>query len=114
MQASAYSVIAIHIGFGITELFRSNLFRKSGQFPHDAIIDVINTIMVLVVTQPTILHYGGPAVNYKGNFGNLLLFLEHAVWRCKDYAHIPAKLRCGEFARCNIGPPIAVADISGE
>jgi sterol desaturase/sphingolipid hydroxylase (fatty acid hydroxylase superfamily) len=55
MQASTFAVIGIYIAFGIIELFRSNLFGKAEQSRHDGIVEVISAIMVLVITQPTIL-----------------------------------------------------------
>lgn len=79
MQASTFAVIAIYFAFGFIELFRSNLFRKAEQSRHDGIVEVVSAIMVLVITQPSILlfvHYimGVFLPEYRNSLTNLNIF----------------------------------------
>jgi sterol desaturase/sphingolipid hydroxylase (fatty acid hydroxylase superfamily) len=79
MPTSTYAVIAIYISFGLLELFRSRLFDKQEQSRNDAIIEVISTFMVLVITQPTILlfvHFamGTYLPEYRNSLENLNIF----------------------------------------
>lgn len=55
MPASNVAVLAIYIGFGLLELWRSNLFSKAGQTRDDGIVELVSMTMLLAVTQPAIL-----------------------------------------------------------
>jgi sterol desaturase/sphingolipid hydroxylase (fatty acid hydroxylase superfamily) len=55
MPVATWVVIAIYFGFGLLELFRSNLFSKPGQCRDDAIVEVVSTVLLVVVTQPLII-----------------------------------------------------------
>lgn len=48
-------ILAIYLGFGLLELWRSNLFGKSEQTRDDGIVEVVSMAVLLVVTQPMIL-----------------------------------------------------------
>jgi len=79
MPASTFAVIAIYIGFGIIELFRSNLFGKAEQSRHDGIVEIISAIMVLAITQPSILLFvqymmGVYLPQYRDALANLNIF----------------------------------------
>lgn len=55
MPASIWVVIAIYIGFGLVDLWRSDLFSKKEQCRDDGIIEVVSTVVLLTITQPTII-----------------------------------------------------------
>lgn len=55
MPVSSLVVIAIYIGFGLLELFRSDLFSKPEQNRNDGIVETVSTVVLLVFTQPLIL-----------------------------------------------------------
>ncbi len=85
MQASTFAVIGIYIAFGIIELFRSNLFGKAEQSRHDGIVEVISAIMVLVITQPTILLFvqyimGAYLPEYRDSLASLNIFAAIALF----------------------------------
>ena len=79
MPASTYAVIAIYVFFGLVELFRSRLFDKQEQTRNDAVIEVVSTFMVLVITQPTILLFvqymmGVYLPEYRDSLANINIF----------------------------------------
>ncbi len=55
MTTSSWIVIAIYIGFGLLELVRSDLFSKREQCRNDGIVETVSTILLLTVTQPSII-----------------------------------------------------------
>lgn len=55
MPASTIAVIAIYIGFGVLELWRSNLFSKREQTRDDGIVEGVSMTMLMAVTQPGIV-----------------------------------------------------------
>ena len=59
MASSTIAIIAIYLGFALMELFRSNLFGKAEQTRDDAIVEVVSTVFLLGITQPTVLFTAG-------------------------------------------------------
>lgn len=55
MPTASLIVIAIYIGFGLLELFRSDLFAKREQCRDDGIVEAVSTVVLLVFTQPLII-----------------------------------------------------------
>lgn len=79
MPTATYAIIAIYVFFGFVELFRSRLFDKQEQTRNDAVIEVVSTFMVLVITQPTILLFvqymmGTYLPEYRGSLANINIF----------------------------------------
>lgn len=52
---SSLIVMGIYLTFGLLELAYTRLFGKQEQSRHDAIIEVVSTLMLLVITQPLII-----------------------------------------------------------
>ncbi len=52
---SSLVVMGIYLTFGLCELAYTRLFGKGEQTRHDAIIEVVSTLMLLVITQPLII-----------------------------------------------------------
>ncbi len=59
MTTSIWVVIAIYIGFGLLELLRSDLFSKREQCRNDGIVEALSTVLLLTLTQPTIILLSG-------------------------------------------------------
>jgi len=55
MPTSTMAILAIYLGYALLEIFRSNLFSKPEQTRDDAIVEAISMIVLLGLTQPTIL-----------------------------------------------------------
>ncbi len=55
MPTSTIAVLAIYIGFGLMELWRTRLFKKDEQTRDDGIVEIVSMTMLLVVTQPAII-----------------------------------------------------------
>ena len=55
MPTYSIVILAIYLGFGLLELWRTNLFSKGEQTRDDGIVETVSIIMLLVVTQPMIL-----------------------------------------------------------
>ncbi len=55
MPTYSIVILAIYFGFGLLELWHSNLFSKSEQTRDDGIVEAVSMIALLVVTQPMIL-----------------------------------------------------------
>lgn len=55
MPVETWVVIAIYFGFGLLELVRSDLFSKAEQSRDDAIVEVVSTVLLVIVTQPLII-----------------------------------------------------------
>ena len=55
MKPEIVLIIAIFAGFALLELLFTGIFRKPLQRPKDAIVEVVSTSVLLVVTQPGIL-----------------------------------------------------------
>ncbi len=80
MPVSSWAVIAIYISFGLLELFRSDLFTKREQCTHDAIVEIVSTVLLLTLTQPGIIllvNYLGLAFfpQYQGVLEGISIFL---------------------------------------
>ncbi|MCH9696236.1 MAG: sterol desaturase family protein [Gammaproteobacteria bacterium] len=59
MKPEVIVASSIFIAFCIAELARTNLLNKPGQRRKDAVVEVIGTLVLLVVTQPLVLLAGG-------------------------------------------------------
>ena len=55
MPTYSIVVLCIYFGFGLLELWRSNLFGKTEQTRDDGIVEAVSMIVLLTVTQPMIL-----------------------------------------------------------
>ncbi|GAO77494.1 sterol desaturase family protein [Sphingopyxis sp. C-1] len=52
---SSLIVLGIYLAFGLLELTSTRLFAKDEQTRHDGILEAVSTIVLLAITQPTIL-----------------------------------------------------------
>lgn len=86
VHPSTYWIMAIYAGFGLLELFRTQLFSKPGQTWEDLVLEIISTLVLVVFTQPFILFFSGVLMakllpQYQGAlegmnvFGAIALFL---------------------------------------
>ncbi|MXO91212.1 sterol desaturase family protein [Pontixanthobacter aquaemixtae] len=55
MPNSSIAVLAVFFGFALLELWRTDLFRKGEQTRDDGIVEAVSMIMLMAVTQPTII-----------------------------------------------------------
>ncbi len=55
MPTYSIVILAIYLGFGLLELWRSQLFNKAEQTRDDGIVEGVSMAMLLVFTQPMIL-----------------------------------------------------------
>jgi sterol desaturase/sphingolipid hydroxylase (fatty acid hydroxylase superfamily) len=55
VPTSTFVVLAIYLGFGLLEWWRSDLFRKREQTRDDAVVEVVGTTVLLGLTQPLIV-----------------------------------------------------------
>ena len=55
MPSANLVIIAIYVGFGLLELFRTRLFAKREQCRNDGIVETVSTLLLLLGTQPLIL-----------------------------------------------------------
>jgi sterol desaturase/sphingolipid hydroxylase (fatty acid hydroxylase superfamily) len=55
MPLSNWVAIGIFLAYAVLELVRSDLFGKPEQCRNDGVVEAISTVMLLAVTQPTIL-----------------------------------------------------------
>lgn len=62
MPISNWIVLGIYVAFGLIELVRSDLFTKREQCRNDGIVETISTVLLLTVTQPSIILF----VNWLG------------------------------------------------
>ncbi|HMS21461.1 sterol desaturase family protein [uncultured Sphingorhabdus sp.] len=89
MPAANWAVIAIYLGFGLIELFRSNLFSKPEQCRHDGIVEIVSTIVLIFLTQPSIIlfvHWLGTifAPHYQGALSGLNVFVAIGLFLILD------------------------------
>ncbi|MGQ2932656.1 sterol desaturase family protein [Sphingopyxis sp.] len=56
---SSLIVLGIYLAFGLLELASTRLFAKDEQTCHDGILEAVSTIVLLAITQPTILFIVG-------------------------------------------------------
>lgn len=76
MEPSTAAILCIYLGFGLVEFFRSDLFRKPGQTRDDGVVELVSTLSLMLLTQPTILFGVGAflqsaAPEWQGALGNL-------------------------------------------
>ena len=62
MPISNWIVLGIYVAFGLIELIRSDLFTKREQCRNDGIVEAVSTVLLLTVTQPSIILF----VNWLG------------------------------------------------
>lgn len=62
MPISNWIVLGIYVAFGLIELIRSDLFTKREQCRNDGIVETVSTVLLLTVTQPSIILF----VNWLG------------------------------------------------
>ncbi len=79
MQPETIAVFAIYFGFGLIELWRSNLFGKAGQTSDDAWVESIGTLVLLIITQPAVLLMAGALAGqvipqYRGALSDINVF----------------------------------------
>jgi sterol desaturase/sphingolipid hydroxylase (fatty acid hydroxylase superfamily) len=55
MPTYSIVILAIYLGFGLLELWRSDLFSKGEQTRDDGIVEAVSMAVLLVVTQPMVL-----------------------------------------------------------
>jgi len=55
MPTYSIVILGIYLGFGVLELWRSDLFKKSEQTRDDGIVEAVSMAMLLVFTQPMVL-----------------------------------------------------------
>jgi len=55
MSYSVMMVLGIYLGFGVVELFRTNLFHKKDQTRVDGWVEGISTAALILLVQPTVL-----------------------------------------------------------
>lgn len=89
MPASTIAVLAIYLGFVLLELWRSNLFGKPEQTRDDGIVEVVSTIVLLGITQPTVLFgsawiAGQVAPQYTGALSGINVFAGIALFLLLD------------------------------
>jgi sterol desaturase/sphingolipid hydroxylase (fatty acid hydroxylase superfamily) len=58
MKFELIAIIAIYIGFALAEAISTGFFRKVGATRQDAVVEVVGTTILLVVTQPLALAGG--------------------------------------------------------
>ncbi|WP_033073992.1 sterol desaturase family protein [Sphingopyxis sp. MWB1] len=78
-------VLGIYLGFGLLELVWTRLFRKDEQTRNDGILEAVSTLMLLAVTQPTILLVVGGIGHrffpeYQGALAGISLFAAIALF----------------------------------
>lgn len=59
MKPEIIAILVIFLGFALVEFFRTNLFRKPRQRRKDAVVEVVGTSTLLLLTQPLVLLAGG-------------------------------------------------------
>ena len=58
MPGYAIAVLVVYFGFAALELWRSKLFAKPGQTRDDGIVEVVGSVVLLGLTQPTVVFAG--------------------------------------------------------
>lgn len=59
MAAATWAIVAIYLGFALLELAMTGLFRKREQTRQDWIVEIVSTVLLVGVTQPSILLAAG-------------------------------------------------------
>jgi sterol desaturase/sphingolipid hydroxylase (fatty acid hydroxylase superfamily) len=55
MRPEIYAITGIFLFFGLLEFFRTKLFSKAEQTRDDALVEIIGSFVLLVITQPSII-----------------------------------------------------------
>ncbi|GAA4045940.1 sterol desaturase family protein [Parerythrobacter jejuensis] len=89
MPNYAIAILVIYLGFGVLELWRSNLFAKAEQTRDDGIVEAVSMAMLLVITQPAILFVsaslaGLVAPQFAGALTDLNIFAAIALFLIFD------------------------------
>ncbi len=89
MPSYSIAILAIYAGFGLLELWRSNLFSKPEQTRDDGFVEAISMAMLLVVTQPMILFgsaalMGFVAPQWEGALAGINIFSAIALFLVLD------------------------------
>lgn len=89
MPPSNYVIIAIYLAFGLLELFRTRLFSKKEQTRDDGIVEIVGTVLLLVVTQPSILLFVDYALgmlrpDWRGMLSGINIFAAIALFLIFD------------------------------
>ncbi|MGI9235021.1 MAG: sterol desaturase family protein [Woeseiaceae bacterium] len=59
MKPEVFAILTIFMAFALAEFIRTNLFHKARQRRKDAIVEIIGTSTLLLLTQPLVLLGGG-------------------------------------------------------
>ena len=59
MKPEIIAILVIFLSFALVEFFRTNLFHKPRQRRKDAIVEIVGTSTLLLLTQPLVLLAGG-------------------------------------------------------
>lgn len=89
MPTYSIVILAIYLGFGLLELWRTNLFSKGEQTRDDGIVEVVSIVMLLAVTQPMILFtsasvMGAVAPQWAGALSDINIFAAIALFLVLD------------------------------
>ncbi|QUL37492.1 sterol desaturase family protein [Erythrobacter sp. JK5] len=89
MPSYSIAILAIYAGFGLLELWRSNLLAKPEQTRDDGIVEAVSMAMLLVVTQPMILFgsatlMGFVAPQWAGALADINVFAAIALFLVLD------------------------------
>ncbi len=89
MQPYMIAIIAIFFAFGLLELWRTGLFSKKEQTSRDAIVEVLGSVVLLTITQPSIILFtnwglGQLAPEYAGALANINVFAAIALFLVFD------------------------------
>lgn len=55
MKIEVMFILGIYFAFAIAEAFRTGFFKKNGETPDDAKVEIVSTLALLIFTQPAIL-----------------------------------------------------------
>uniref|UniRef100_UPI0024920EBE hypothetical protein n=1 Tax=Janibacter hoylei TaxID=364298 RepID=UPI0024920EBE len=55
MRPEIYAILGTFLFFGLLELFRTNLFNKPDQTRKDAIVEIVGSLVLTLLTQPFII-----------------------------------------------------------
>ena len=64
MEYSTAAIVCIYLLFACMELWRSNLFQKEEQTRDDGIVESVSMVILLAVTQPTVLVASGALAQF--------------------------------------------------
>lgn len=89
MPTSTIAILAIYFGFVVLELWRSDFFAKAEQSRDDGIVEVVSTVVLLGLTQPTVLFASAGlaslvAPQYAGALADLNIFAAIALFLVLD------------------------------